>query len=150
MNDEITIRSIDFDERIDFIKDNFSDIENPYFQKLDKYEKLAVIDDLSFNIDYIGEYNQENNTDRYHTNPLPLSYIHDILDRKGWNNEYSYFDLSNERIKRHYDEVIREYNKEHLNYFLPLFHNDKEYSYYTVTSREIFDKISERKNSYQL
>lgn len=144
MNDEITIRSIDFDERIDFIKENFSDIENPYFQKLDKYEKLAVIDDLSFNEDYIGEYNQENNTDRYHTNPLPLSYIHDILDRKNLKNEYSHFNLSDEGRKRHYDEVIREYNKEHLNDFLPLFHNDKEYSYYTVTSREIFDKIKER------
>lgn len=140
-DNELTIRSIDFDERIDYINKHFSDVKNPYFKNLNKYEKLAVIDDFSFNIDLIGEYNEENNTDRYHTNPLPLSYVKNILDRKSLNDEYSYFNLSREGQKKHYDEVIREYNREHLNDFLPSFHNDRQYSYYTVTSREIFDKV---------
>ena len=89
----------------------FHDVENPSFNSLNNEEKAAVIKDMSFNIDFHGEYNDEYNAKLYHTEPLPLQYLKERLDRKDWNNNY-YFDLNKAGQARHYLEVVKEYKEE--------------------------------------
>lgn len=98
----------DFENNISYY---FHDVENPSFNELNNEEKAAIIKDMSFNIDFHGEYNDEYNADLYHTEPLPLQYLKERLDKKGWNNNY-YFDLNNAGQARHYAEVIKEYKED--------------------------------------
>ena len=69
----------DFENNISYY---FHDVENPSFNELNNEEKAAIIKDMSFNIDFHGEYNDEYNADLYHTEPLPLQYLKERLDKK--------------------------------------------------------------------
>lgn len=108
----ITIDEIKEAKKEIFIDLYFKDIENPSFKSLDKIEKAAVIEDMSYSEDLHGNYNQEYNSDLYHTFSLPLSYIKKVIDEKDSNNNYR-FDLNNASLARHYLEVVKEYKEEH-------------------------------------
>lgn len=106
-NSEITIFDVEEEKRTVFIKDFCKDVQNPSFSKLSDVEKLAVILDMSKNVNWCGEYQDETGKKDIYT--VPLYFVKGRIERKGWDNEYSYFDLNKEGQKKHYDEVIKEF-----------------------------------------
>lgn len=111
---EIKINDIEKSIRNDYILDYFNDVKNPSFQKLHYPEKIAVIDDMITNIDWIGEYNDKTGKQ---TASLPLSYVKETIEHQDLNNRYSYFDMNNAGQYRHYSEVINEWKNRnpHIN-----------------------------------
>ena len=106
-----TFFDIKKEEQEEKIPEYFKDSKNPYFNKLSNEEKTAVIQDMSYNEDLHGEFQDEYNLDTDYNTPS-LEFIKKKLNNEGWNNDYPYFNLDNPGQKRHYDEVIKEYKEE--------------------------------------
>lgn len=111
---EIKFYDIEKSIRNDFLIEYFKDVKNPSFQKLHYPEKIAVIDDMVTNIDWLGEYKDKTGKQ---TGSLPLSYVKDTIEHKDLNNRYTYFDMNNAGQYRHYSEVINEWKERnpHIN-----------------------------------
>lgn len=111
---EQTIYEIDEDKRIAFVEDYFKDISNPSFNKFSSEEKLAIILDMSKNIDWCGEY--KDSTGKRNVYTVPLNFVKKRIDHIGWEGEYNYFNLETGPYAqgeiRHYNEVIQEYFKQ--------------------------------------
>ena len=89
---------------------------NPWFEKLSDIEKEAVLFDMKINPDMIGEYHdelREKNVDFKEYDKPTEEWILNKINHKNWEGEFSYFNENNEGQKRHYQEVLEEYKKQH-------------------------------------
>ncbi|MBR3645407.1 MAG: hypothetical protein IKN54_03225 [Lachnospiraceae bacterium] len=107
IKDSITVNDIASENLSSFINEYFKDVHNPSFKSLSVDEKIAVVKDMSINVDLQGEYYDDTDI---HLGALPLSFIKNKIEYEGLNKDYPYFNLNNNGQKRHYDEVIKEYN----------------------------------------
>ena len=107
IKDSITVNDIASENLSSFINEYFKDVHNPSFKSLSVDEKIAVVKDMSINVDLQGEYYDDTDI---HPGTLPLSFIKNKIEYEGLNKDYPYFNLNNNGQKRHYDEVIKEYN----------------------------------------
>ena len=120
---EIKYYDIEQSIRNDFILDYFKDVKNPHFQKLRYSDRLAIIEDMITNIDWLGEYHDKTNKE---STSLPLSFVKENIEHKNWNNEYSYFNLNNQGQHRHYAEVLNEWRERNPRLFKKLLSKDYE------------------------
>ena len=131
---EIKYYDIEQSIRNDFILDYFKDVKNPHFQKLRYSDRLAIIEDMITNIDWLGEYHDKTNKE---STSLPLSFVKENIEHKNWNNEYSYFNLNNQGQHRHYAEVLNEWRERNPRLFKKLLSKD-----YEDRDKKIEDNVS--------
>lgn len=104
---------------------------NPYFNRLDEWQKEAVIWDMKMNLDLRGEYSDYQIELENSRLPFPAEWdtvipaeewlVKKVINHKEWEGNFTGFNLDDEGQKRHYQEVFSEYRNEKAAEFLEKF-----------------------------
>ena len=98
------------------VLNNLNKNSNPWFEKLSKSQKEAVLSDMKINPDLIGEYHTElsENNILFNEYDKPTEeWLLRKINYKNHEDEFSYFNENNAGQKKHYEEVFSEYKSEH-------------------------------------
>lgn len=85
---------------------------NPYFNRLDEWQKEAVIWDMKMNLDLRGEYSDYQIELENSRLPFPAEWdtvipeeewlVKEVINHKGWEGNFTGFNLDDEGQKRHF------------------------------------------------